>query len=105
MVSARQTLSALLVAPLLASVSAQAADYNYPPPPQPYYPPPQQVIIQQPAPEFAGNWYLRGQVGYGITNASQMTFDSTAGTTAANFTLDRSSVSDSFFIGAGVGYE
>lgn len=99
---ARLTYSALLIAPLLASASAHAADYHYPPPPV-YHPQP--IIIQQPAPEFAGNWYLRGQIGYGMTSASQMTFDATAATTAANFSLDRSSVSDSFFIGAGIGYE
>jgi opacity protein-like surface antigen len=103
MVSARLKFSALAIAPLLASVNAHAADYNYPPPPPVYQPPP--VIIQQPAPEFAGNWYLRGQVGYGMTQASQMTFEATAATTAANFGMDRSSVSDSYFIGGGIGYE
>jgi opacity protein-like surface antigen len=105
MVGKRLTVSALAIAPLLVGASAQAADYNYnyPPPPPVYQPQP--IIIQQPAVEFAGNWYLRGQVGYGITEASAMTFDANAATAAANFNINDSSVSDSFFIGAGVGYE
>jgi opacity protein-like surface antigen len=101
MFGTRLTFSVLAIAPLLAGASAQAADYGYPPPPQPYYAPPQQVIIQQPAPEFAGNWYLRGQIGYGITGYSKFELSPLGPTDS----IASSSVSDAYFIGAGVGYE
>jgi opacity protein-like surface antigen len=101
MFGARLKISVLAIAPLLAGASAQAADYNYPPPPQPYYPPPQQVIIQQPAPEFAGNWYLRGQIGMGVSGS----YDLSISNIPATGMIDSHSMSDAYFIGAGVGYE
>jgi opacity protein-like surface antigen len=102
MVGARLTVSALAIAPLLAAASAQAADYNYPPPPPVYQPPP--IIIQQPTVEFAGNWYLRGQIGIGMMGASSLHVPNPP-PGAGPFTFEQSSVSDAYFIGGGVGYE
>jgi opacity protein-like surface antigen len=103
MVGARLSFSVLAIAPLLVSVSAHAADYYQQPyQPPPYQPPP--IIIQQPAPEFAGNWYLRGQIGVGMTQASNISFVRGAGTTG-NFKFEHSDISDSVFVGGGVGYE
>jgi opacity protein-like surface antigen len=99
MVGSRLKVSVLAIAPLLASVGAQAADYNYPPPPPVYQPPP--IIIQQPAPEFAGNWYLRGQIGIGMMG----NYDLTVSPIPAGGAFASQSISDSYFIGAGVGYE
>jgi opacity protein-like surface antigen len=99
MVGARLTFSALAIAPLLASVSAHAADYYQPPPPPPYQPPP--IIIQQPAPEFAGNWYLRGQVGAGMMSEYKLEVSPIP----AGGSFASKSISDTFFIGAGIGYE
>jgi opacity protein-like surface antigen len=99
MVRSRLTFSALAVAPLLASVSAQAADYYQPPPPPIYQPQP--IIIQQPAVEFASNWYLRGQVGIGMTGDYEIT---TTNTPPGGRIVSKS-IGDSMFFGAGVGYE
>jgi opacity protein-like surface antigen len=98
MVGARLTFSALAMA-FLASASARAADYYQPPPPPSYQPPP--VIIQQPAPEFAGNWYLRGQIGYGIMGYNKFELSPLN----AGDAIVAHSMSDAYFIGAGVGYE
>lgn len=100
MVGARFRLSALAIAPLLAGVSAHAADYNYPPPPPPVYQPPP-IIIQQPAVEFAGNWYLRGQVGVGMMGDYKLS----ASPVPTGGAFVAQSISDAFFVGAGVGYE
>lgn len=101
MVRARLMISALVLAPLFVSTVAHAADYSYPPPqPQPYYQP-QPIIIQQPAPEFAGNWYLRGQIGYGAMGYS----DFSISPLNAGDQVVAHSMSDAYFIGAGVGYE
>jgi opacity protein-like surface antigen len=100
MFGARLKFSVLAIAPLLAGASAQAADYGYPPPPPPVYQPPP-IIIQQPAPEFAGNWYLRGQIGMGIVNYNKFEISPlNPGDTIAGH-----SISDAYFIGGGVGYE
>lgn len=102
MFGTRLTFSVLAIAPLLAGATAQAADYSYPPPPQQYYqPPPQQVIIQQPAPEFAGNWYLRGQVGYGAMGYNKFDLSPLNPGDA----VVAHNMGDAYFIGAGVGYE
>jgi opacity protein-like surface antigen len=99
MVGTRLTFSALAIAPFLAGVSAQAADY-YQPPPQPIYQP-QPIIIQQPAVEFASNWYLRGQIGIGMM--SDYKIESTNVPQGGRFASK--SIGDSMFFGAGVGYE
>ena len=99
MVRTRLTFSALAIAPLLAGVNAQAADY-YPPQPQPIYQP-QPIIIQQPAVEFASNWYLRGQIGIGMMGDYQIT---TTNVPPGGRIVSKS-IGDSMFFGAGVGYE
>jgi opacity protein-like surface antigen len=96
----RLRFSVLAIVPLLVAGTAQAADYSYPPPPQPYYQP-QPIIIQQPAPEFAGNWYLRGQIGYGAMGYSDFELSAIP----AGGSIASHSISDAYFIGAGVGYE
>jgi opacity protein-like surface antigen len=96
---ARLTFSVLAFAPLLAGASAQAADYNYPPPPPVYQPPP--IIIQQPAVEFAGNWYLRGQIGIGMMSS----YDLEVSPIPPTGRFASQSIGDAYFIGAGVGYE
>jgi opacity protein-like surface antigen len=97
MFRARLTVPALATMLTLLGASAQAADYPQPPP---YMPPPQQVIIQ-PAPEFAGKWYLRGQIGVGMMGAYSL--DVTNVPATGGFASD--SISDSYFIGFGAGYE
>ena len=108
MFSKRLTFSVLAIAPLLAGAmllavaSAHAADYSYPPPPQQYYqPPPPPVIIEQPQPEFSGNWYLRGQIGMGVSGS----YDLAVSPIPATGAFASHSISDAYFIGAGVGYE
>jgi len=91
---------------VLASSAVDAADYS-----QPIYQPepqPQPIIIQQPPAatfDCCDGWYLRGHVGMGMTSASELRFTPTAATTAAGFAFDRSSYSDAYFVGVGVGYE
>jgi opacity protein-like surface antigen len=95
MVRARLTISMLVMLSALASSAAQAADYSQPlPPPPVYYQPP------PPPPEFGGNWYLRGQVGVGINSKPNLEY-----TTVTDATLQHNDISDSFFVGGGVGYE
>jgi opacity protein-like surface antigen len=97
MFRARLTVPALATMLTLLGASAQAADYPQPPP---YMPPPQQVVVQ-PAPEFAGKWYLRGQIGYGAMGYSD--FDISP--LNAGDQVVAHSMGDAYFIGAGVGYE
>lgn len=101
MVRTRLMISALAIAPLFAGATANAADYSYPQPPPVYQPPPQQIIIQQPAPEFSGNWYLRGQIGMGITGS----YDLSVSNIPATGSFASQTMSDAYFIGGGVGYE
>jgi opacity protein-like surface antigen len=94
MVRARLTLLVFTALSALASGTAQAADYSQPmPAPQPIY------VQPPPPPEFGGNWYLRGQVGVGMTNGS------VDYTTVTDGILKQNSFSDTYFIGGGVGYE
>jgi opacity protein-like surface antigen len=97
MFRARLTVPALATMLTLLGASAHAADYPQPPP---YMPPPQQVIIQ-PAPEFAGKWYLRGQIGYGAAGYDKFEISPLN----PGDTVPAHSMGDASFIGAGVGYE
>ena len=74
--------------------AAQAADYAPPPPPPVYVQPP-------PPPEpCCDTWYLRGFVGAGINSKGSL--DVTP--FPADTSIVSNSLADSYFIGAGVGY-
>jgi opacity protein-like surface antigen len=90
---ARLTISSLAALASLGLTAAQAADYSQPMPPPPVY------VQPPPVQEFAQGWYLRGQVGVGMTSSSLEY------TTKTNAKLQHSTIDDSIFIGGGVGYE
>ncbi len=96
----RFKLSAFAALTVLTAGAAHAADYS-----QPYQPPPPQpVIIQQPQEEFGQSWYLRGQVGVGIN--ADYDLDYLINPANSNdFAFEQHSIGDTYFIGAGVGYE
>ena len=87
---------------VLASGVTHAADYS-----QPIYQPepqPQPIIIQQPAPasfDCCDGWYLRGQIGVGMNNSE---FDLITSPLPAGARYFNQSVSDTYFVGLGVGY-
>jgi len=78
-----------------ASASAHAADLLPPPPP----------IEAPPPPMDFGGWYLRGDVGVGVNQLSNLrsSFDPTVVVPAPLF--NAASIGDSAFAGAGVGYQ
>lgn len=84
------------VASLVATAAANAADL-LPPPPQFAPPPPVYAPV-----EFGGAWYLRGDVGIGISNLR--TQNSTFDTPVPDVRFESHSLDDSGFIDAGVGY-
>jgi opacity protein-like surface antigen len=87
----RLKISLLAAIALFAVGAAHAADYSQPlPPPPPYIPPPQPCC---------DNWYLRGFVGAGLNTAYKLDYE-----TQTNATLQHTSTADTFFVGAGVGY-
>src|SRR5271168_1800645 len=105
MVSVRLLIS-VATASLLAT-SAFAADIAVlpPPPPPPYQPPPvvyapPPVVISQPS----GGWYLRGDVGVGITSNANLEFLQNP-LNSSNFAIKNASMGDTSFFSAGVGYE
>jgi opacity protein-like surface antigen len=51
-------------------------------------------------PDFASGWYLRGYVGAGLNGAYSLDY-----ITTTNATLQHTSNTDTFFLGAGFGYE
>jgi opacity protein-like surface antigen len=75
-----------------AATGARAADYTPPPPPPVYVQPP-------PAEPCCDSWYLRGFVG-----AGRNTTGSVDVTAVADTSLVSSSIGDSYFVGAAVGY-
>jgi len=81
------------VASLVATASGHAADLLPPPPPPPVYTPP--AVL-------GGNWYLRGDVGIGI--ADLRTKQSSFSTLVPSPQFEQSSLDDTGFIDAGVGY-
>jgi opacity protein-like surface antigen len=95
---------ALLIAAAIASAmsagpmstGAFAADLLLPPPPP---------IVEPPPPADFGGWYLRGDIGVGINQISDLrsTFSPTVTVIAPQF--EQRSIGDSAFIGAGVGYQ
>jgi opacity protein-like surface antigen len=81
----------------LLSTAAFAADLGAPPPPMQYqYQPPAAVPEQ-------GAWYLRGEIGVGL-DSSDLLFEQNP-LNSSNFAFDHSSMSDTTFIGGGIGYE
>lgn len=84
---------------LLVSVGApcfaQAADLLPPLPPEPLPPPI----------EIGGGWYLRGDVGVGATQFNKIVTTQEGGALPAGYRVDETSISDSYFAGAGVGYQ
>ena len=93
----RLTISSLAALASLGMTAAYAADYSQPLPPPPVY------VQQPPPPQFAESWYLRGQVGIGMTHADIEYEKNPANTN--NFHFEHFSVADQYFIGGGVGYE
>lgn len=84
-----------IVAALMASQTAFAADvYQEPPPAFPDQAP--EVAVQE-----ASGWYLRGDVGYSFNKSRSFEFDRSGGVV----TSSQSSMKDSFVGGAGVGYQ
>jgi opacity protein-like surface antigen len=83
----RLTVSTLaVIASVAVADSARAADY---------FPPPMVAV-----PDFASGWYLRGYVGAGLNGAYSLDY-----ITTTNATLQHTSNTDTFFLGAGFGYE
>lgn len=97
MLVARLTIPALALAAAFATSAARAADYSQPPP--------QQVVYQQPQVDvIASSWYLRGDIGVGIARNYTLEYLRNPLNTV-DFNFVHQSISDSFFIGGGVGYE
>ena len=100
MFGARLTISSLAMAAAFTTNAARAADY-YQPQPQP-----QPVYIQQPQVEsFAEGWYLRGDVGIGMSSSYKLDYLPNPANAGNGFRFEQSSSGDAFFIGGGVGYE
>ncbi len=98
MVGARLTLCFLATLLVFATGAARAADYPQPPPaPPPYIPPPPQQ-------ECCDSWYLRGFVGIGLNGNYQLDYQQNAAN-SSNFAFDSSSIANTMFLGAGLGYE
>jgi opacity protein-like surface antigen len=86
---------ALLTGLVLTAGAAQAADY---------IPPPQPVMVQQ-SEDFAGGWYLRGHVGVGMNAKPDLQYVPAPANVGNGFAFEHNDISDSVFIGGGVGYE
>jgi opacity protein-like surface antigen len=99
MFGTRLTITTLAVAAALATSAVRAADYSQPPPP---------VYIQQPPQvieSFAQGWYLRGDVGIGMSSSYKLDYLPNPANVGNRFAIEQSSSGDTFFIGGGVGYE
>jgi opacity protein-like surface antigen len=84
----------------VVGTSAFAADMPQPLPPQPqiaYQP----IVVVQPE----GAWYLRGDVGIGITNTYDITWLPSAPDAGIPFAFDQHSMADTVFFDVGAGYE
>jgi opacity protein-like surface antigen len=93
MFSVRFLLTAATAA--LVSTAAFAADM---PQPMPYQPP---VTVVQPE----GAWYLRGDIGVGITNSFSLTYLPSPPDVGNGFAFDQHSWADTTFFDVGAGYE
>ncbi|RVU17390.1 outer membrane protein [Methylobacterium oryzihabitans] len=87
-----------LAAGLLVPGLAAAADL-LPPPPLPLPPPP-------PAADFAGGWYLRGDVGVGVLDLRRtVAVDVSHPPLPYKYAVHQDRVGDQVFAGVGVGYQ
>ena len=93
MLSVRLLISAAAAA--VASTTAYAADMPLPPPQY------QPVIVQQPS----SAWYLRGDIGIGVTNKFDLTYLPSPPNVGNGFVFDQHSWADTVFFDAGIGYE
>jgi opacity protein-like surface antigen len=104
MVSVRLLTSA--VATSMLTTAAFAADMGVLPLQQPPYQPPPMTYAPPPvvAPQPLGGWYLRGNIGVGITSDADLQFQQNPLNTS-NFAIKNASLGDTTFFNAGVGYE
>jgi opacity protein-like surface antigen len=96
------TLLIRAAAATLLSTTAYAADMPQQLPPQPqmmYQPMP--LVMEQPE----GAWYLRGDVGVGITSQVDFVIDQNPLNTPADILTQHAAMGDTFFFDAGIGYE
>ena len=93
MVSVKSVIAAGAAA--FISTAACAADMALPPPPQLAYPVPVQ----------ASGWYLRGDIGVGMTDAFSLDYLPNPLNPPNNFAFQHSSMADTMFFNVGVGYE
>jgi len=92
------TLLIRVAAATMVSTTAFAADMPQPmPPPMQYQP----IVMEQPA----SAWYLRGDIGVGITNKFDVTYLPSPPDVGNGFAFDQHSNGDTVFINAGIGYE
>jgi opacity protein-like surface antigen len=92
------TLLIRAAAATMVSTTAFAADMPQPmPPPMQYQP----IVMEQPA----SAWYLRGDIGVGITNKFDVTYLPSPPDVGNGFAFDQHSNGDTVFINAGIGYE
>jgi opacity protein-like surface antigen len=90
----------------MLTTAAFAADMGVPPLQPPPYQPPPMVYAPPPvaAPQPLGGWYLRGNIGIGITSDADLQFQQNPLNTS-NFAIKNASLGDTTFFNAGVGYE
>ena len=81
----------------MLSTSAFAADMPQPPPQIAYQP----IVVEQ----SEGAWYLRGDVGIGITNTYDITWLPSPPDAGIPFAFDQHSMADTVFFDVGAGYE
>jgi opacity protein-like surface antigen len=91
------TLLIRAAAAAMVSTTAFAADMPQPMAPQMQYQP---VVVEQPI----GAWYLRGDIGVGIINHSDVAFLQNP-LNFSDFTISHTAIGDTTFFLAGVGYE
>ncbi len=95
MLASRLGFMASLALVSLAGISAaSAADYSPPPP----------VIVQPPPQECCDSWYLRGDVGVGMNGTFDLEYLPNAANVGNGFAFEHADYSDSFIVGAGIGY-
>jgi len=91
------TLLIRVAAATMLSTSAFAADMPQPPPQIAYQP----IVVEQPE----GAWYLRGDIGIGITNSYDITWLPSPPDATIPFAFDQHSMADTVFFDVGAGYE